>query len=95
MIVVRALYGLKSSGAAFRALLAETLLGGHTTEAPSAKTYPSVVSSNSVRIALTISALNNLDILACDIHNAYLTAQCRRRFGHAQAPSSDPKVDAS
>ena len=41
--------------------------------------YSSVVSRDSVRIALTIAALNDLDILACDIQNAYLTADCREK----------------
>ena len=54
--------------------------GGHTTEAPSSITYSSVVSRDSVRISLTIAALNNLDVLACDIQNAYLTAQCREKI---------------
>ena len=30
-----------------------------------------------MRIALTIAALNGLKVLACDIHNAFLTAKCR------------------
>ena len=47
----------------------------HTTETPSALTYASVVIRDSVRIALTIAALNDLKICACDIQNAYLTAQ--------------------
>ena len=51
--------------------------GGHTTDVPSTLTYASVVSRDSVRIALTIAALNNLQVLACDIQNAYLTADCR------------------
>ncbi len=52
---------------------------GHKTKTPAAMTYSSVVSRDSVRIALTIAALNDLDILACDIQNAYLTADCRER----------------
>ncbi len=52
---------------------------GHKTKAPAALCYSSVVSRDSVRIALTIAALNDLDILACDIQNAYLTAECRER----------------
>ena len=48
--------------------------GGHTTTAPSSITFSSVVSRDSVRIALTISALNEFDILACDIQNTYITA---------------------
>ena len=49
--------------------------GGHMTESPSSITYCSVVYQDSIRIALTIAALNGLDILACDIYNAYLTAK--------------------
>jgi hypothetical protein len=52
---------------------------GHKTKTPAALCYSSVVSRDSVRIALTIAALNDLDILACDIQNAYLTADCRER----------------
>jgi hypothetical protein len=51
--------------------------GGHTTEVPSTLTYASVVSRDSVQIELTIAALNNLQVLACDIQNSYLTADCR------------------
>jgi hypothetical protein len=41
--------------------------------------YSSIVSKDSVRIALTILALNDLEVLACDIQNAYLKADCRER----------------
>ena len=53
------------------------LAGGHMTVLPSSITYSSVVSRNSVRIALTIAALNVLSILGFDIQNAYITAPCR------------------
>jgi hypothetical protein len=46
--------------------------GGHMTEAPSAITYSSIVSRESVKIAFLIAALNDLDIMSCDIGNAYL-----------------------
>ena len=59
---------------------ARLVAGGHVTNAPSSITYSSVVSRDSVRIALTIAALNDLDILACDIQNAYLTADCREKI---------------
>ena len=49
----------------------------HVTTTPSSITYSSVVSRDSVRIALTIAALNDLKVFACDIQNAYLTAPCR------------------
>jgi hypothetical protein len=52
---------------------------GNRTTTPSTLTYSSVVSRDSVRIALTIAALNDLDILVCDIEGAYLTAKCREK----------------
>ena len=54
--------------------------GGHTKTSPSSITFLSVVSRDSGMIALNITALNNHDILACDIHNAYLTALCRENI---------------
>jgi Reverse transcriptase (RNA-dependent DNA polymerase) len=59
---------------------ARFVAGGHTTETPSSITYSSVVSRDSVRIALLVAALNDLDLKACDIQNAYLTADCRERI---------------
>ena len=53
---------------------------GHSTTAPFSITFSSVVSWDSVRIALTIAALNELDIMACDVQNAYLTALCRKKI---------------
>ena len=48
---------------------ARLLVGEHMTTAPSSIKFLSVLSRESVRIALTISALNDLDILAYDIQN--------------------------
>ena len=59
---------------------ARMVAGGHKTEAPASITYSSVVSRDSVRIALTIAALNDLKILSCDIQNAYLTAKPREKI---------------
>jgi hypothetical protein len=59
---------------------------GHKTTTPAAMTYSSVVSRDSVRIALTIAALNDLDIMACDIQNAYLMADCRERVWIVAGP---------
>ena len=44
------------------------------TEAPATLTYASVVSRETVRIALTLAALNDVEVKASDIQNAYLTA---------------------
>jgi hypothetical protein len=46
--------------------------GGHMPEAPTKLTYASVVSQESVR--MTIAILNDLQVKAGDIQNAYLTA---------------------
>ena len=47
---------------------------GHKTPDPTWSTYAGVVSRESVRIALTYASLNNLQICAADIQNAYLQA---------------------
>jgi hypothetical protein len=47
---------------------------GDTTDTPNAITYASVVSRESVSIALTLAALNYVDVKMADIENAYLTA---------------------
>ena len=65
---------------------ARFVAGGHTTEVPSSLTYASVVSRDSVRIALTIAALNGLKVMACDIQNAYLTADCREKIWTRAGP---------
>ena len=49
---------------------ARMVAGGHTWETPASLNYSSVVSRDSVRIALLIAALNDLDIMACDIGSA-------------------------
>ena len=43
---------------------ARLVAGGHTTDAPATLTHSSVVSPDSVRIALTIAASNDLKILS-------------------------------
>ena len=59
---------------------ARLVADGHTTDAPSSITYSSVASRESVRIALLIAALNDLDISAGDIGNAYLNADYREKL---------------
>ena len=53
---------------------ARWVLDGHKCPDPEGSTYAGVVSRESVRIALTYAALNNLDVFAADIRNAYLQA---------------------
>ena len=56
---------------------ARLVAGGHMTETPATLTYSSVVLHDSVWIALRIAALNDLQVMSCDIQNAYLMADCR------------------
>ena len=46
---------------------AHLVAGGHMTATPAVLTYASVVSRDSVRIALTIAALNDLQVKASDV----------------------------
>jgi hypothetical protein len=59
---------------------ARFVTGGHTTTAPTSITYLSVVSRDSVRLAFLIAALNNIDIMSCDLENVYLNAPCREKI---------------
>ncbi len=69
---------------------ARFVAGGHMTDPLTSLTYSSVVSRVSIRLAFLIAALNDLDILAADIGNAYLNAytkekvhtECGLEFGH-------------
>jgi hypothetical protein len=53
---------------------ARFVAGGHTTDTPHEMTYASVVSRESVIIALSLATLNDVDVKMADIENAYLTA---------------------
>ena len=59
---------------------ARLVAGGHMKETPKCMTYSSVVGRETVRIALTIAALNDLQVKAGDILNAYLTAPCSKKI---------------
>ena len=65
---------------------ARLVAGGHMADTPNTLTYSSVVSHDSIRISLTIAALNALSVMACDIQNAYLTAECRERIWTPAGP---------
>ncbi|KAL7540108.1 LOW QUALITY PROTEIN: hypothetical protein ACHAWF_008209 [Thalassiosira exigua] len=53
---------------------ARFVAGGHKTEVPKTITYASVVSRETVRLALLLASLNDLEVKAADIMNAYITA---------------------
>ncbi len=59
---------------------ARFVAGGHTTDTPGLITYLSVVLRNSVQLAFLIAGLNELDVLAADVTNAYLNAKCREKI---------------
>jgi hypothetical protein len=60
---------------------ARFMAGSHTTSAPSsAMTYSSVVSRDSIRLAFLISALIDIDIMSCNLENAYLNVPCREKI---------------
>jgi Reverse transcriptase (RNA-dependent DNA polymerase) len=59
---------------------ARFVAGGHTTDPPTSLTYSSVVSRESVRIALLVAALHDVDVCAADVGNAYLNAPCREKI---------------
>jgi len=48
--------------------------GGHMTKSPATLTYASVLSRETVRIALTIVALNGLQVKCGDVMNTYIQA---------------------
>ncbi|KAL7474914.1 hypothetical protein ACHAW6_000857, partial [Cyclotella cf. meneghiniana] len=59
---------------------ARFVANGSKMDAPLSITYSSVLSGDSVRHAFLIAALNDLDIMSCDIRNAYLNAPCREKI---------------
>ena len=69
---------------------ARLVAGGHVLDPPAVLTYASVVTRESVRIALTVAALNDLQVRTSDVMNAYLTAPCEERYGQHSDPNSGP-----
>jgi len=58
---------------------ARFIAGGHMMDSPSSITYSSVESRDSIRLAFLNAALNDVNVLACDIGNAYLNATPREK----------------
>jgi len=78
------IFDIKMDGAFTRN--ARLVADGHKTKPPASVTYSSVLSRDSVRIALTIASLNSLHVSACDIGNAYLNAACREKLWTVAGP---------
>ena len=60
--------------------------GRHTTDTPACMPYASIVTRDSVNISLTISAMNDLKILSCNLQNNYLTAKCGKKIWTRAGP---------
>ena len=58
---------------------------------PNVPIYASVVSRESVRILLTVASLNNLDIKAADISNAFLSDPCAEHVCFRAGPEFGDK----
>jgi hypothetical protein len=59
---------------------------GHMTSEPDVITYSSVVSRETVRLTLTIAALNDLEVKSADIMNAYITAPTKEKIWTTLGP---------
>ncbi|KAL7545200.1 hypothetical protein ACHAWF_014099 [Thalassiosira exigua] len=65
---------------------ARFVAGGHKTEVPKTITYASVVSRETVRLALLLASLNDLEVKAADIMNAYITAPVTEKIWTVLGP---------
>ena len=74
---------------------ARLVAGGHRTEAPATITYASVVSRETVRLALTIAALNDLEVKVGDVLNAYITAPVKEKVWTVLGPEFGPDAGRS
>jgi hypothetical protein len=72
---------------------ARLVAGGHMTKAPATITYASVVSRETVCIALLMAALNDLDVKVGDVLNAYITAPITEKVWTVLGPEFG--IDAS
>jgi hypothetical protein len=58
---------------------AQLVAGGHLTQAPATITYASVVSRETMRLALTFASLNDLEVKVGDVLNTYITAPVKEK----------------
>ncbi len=58
---------------------ARLVAGGHLTKAPTTITFASVVSHETVRLALTFASLNDLKVKVGNVLNAYITAPVKEK----------------
>ena len=58
---------------------ARFVAGGHQTDPPKESTYSSVVSQDSVHLFFLLAALNDINVLACDVQNAYINVATKEK----------------
>ena len=58
------------------------------TEAPSILTYYSIITRDGVCLAFLIAGINDLDIMACDVRNAYFNEPCQEKIWFAAGPDN-------
>ncbi len=58
---------------------AQLVAGGHQTQAPATITYASVVSRETVRLALTFASLKDLEVKVGNVLNVYITAPVKEK----------------
>jgi hypothetical protein len=71
---------------------ARLIAGGHKTDAPATITYASVISHETVSIALMLVALNNLQVKVGDVLNAYITTPCQEKVWTTLGLEFGPKA---
>ena len=74
---------------------ARLVAGGHKTKAPPTITYASVVSCETVCLALTIAALDDLEVKFGDVLNAYITAPITEKVWTILGPEFGPDASKS
>jgi hypothetical protein len=69
---------------------AHMVAGGHMTGTPTIMTYASMVSHETICIAPTLATLNDLEVKAADIPNAYISAPIKEKVWCASGPEFGP-----
>ena len=82
-IRVHFIFAVKHDGRHKARLVAE----GHLTPDPIESIYSGVVSNRSLRLVMFLAKLNNLEVWAADIGNAYLEAKTKKSYMLLQAQS--------
>jgi hypothetical protein len=81
------IFDVKFDGFKYKARM---VAGGHMVDTPPFLTYASVVSRDTVRIALTMAALHDLEVKTADVQNAYLTAPTTEKVWTVCGPEFGP-----